>query len=50
MKAGSESAQMFCMDLLTAIVKNEVRDVGDKVGIYRGLLSRCIRDLKVNME
>ena len=50
MKARSESAQMFCMDLLTAIVKDEVRDVVDKAGIYRWLLSRCIRDLKVDME
>ena len=39
------------MDVLTAIVKDEeVRDVQDKAGIYRWLLSRCIRDLKVIME
>ena len=50
MKARSESAQMFCMDVLTAIVKDEVRDVQDKAGIYRWLLSSCIRGLTVNME
>lgn len=38
------------MDVLTAIVKEDVRDALDKAGIYIWLLSRCVRDLKVNME
>lgn len=50
MQARSESAQMFCMDVLTAIMKEEVRIVQDKAGMNIWLLSRCIRVVKANME
>lgn len=50
MKARSESVQTFCMDVLTAIVKDEVRVVQEKAGINKWLLSRCGRNLKASMK
>ena len=50
MKARSESVQPFCMDVLTAIVKDEVRVVQEKAGINGWLISRCGWGLEANIE